>query len=269
MAYKRITTMILTTMTKKLLLLSVLLVFWIVVGCSPESGDTGKTTKQPTQPFDKDVAHPEINGVQLHIPRKYISIERDKPSEAMKSVYLDFYLPDMKSPKDIPDINEWPNEKHVRTHTGGSIRDIRRVSNCERLGLCEDKDNPRDPRWRDPIQRLFQADLRSHGHKNTTCLRGGVLNQDLGLMVYPSIEWAHSTKQSEFYIKGDPCQPDFYLLCHVPGEVYVSPVCQRYTALKNRLLLRYHFDRRQLADYQRIHEGWMQRIQELMNPNDQ
>jgi len=66
----------------------------------------------------------------------------------------------------------------------------------------------------------------------------------------------------EFLVKGNPCEPEDYLICDTKNRV-AYPRCTRFFLLQGKVIVKYTFDLRALANHKAIARLWLSKLNEF------
>ena len=87
---------------------------------------------------------------------------------------------------------------------------------------------------------------------NNNCLVGHEINhKDLNLTSFLN---DNTKDQKEVYVRGDRCNPDFYLFCTTKSSAQ-NPSCNRWFNYKDDIIVKYSYNKMYLKDYQLIHNN--------------
>lgn len=187
-----------------------------------------------------------INGETFQIPRKYIPFRRNKKNGETSAVNLLFYLPEMKAESDMSSLSV---DEASQRRTSGIITDVARNKKCF-AGQCEGV-----------LQVMYQILLLARPNGPRICPENGIDRPDLGLTSY-MVGSDNPKTEREFLIKGDPCEPEDFLVCRTPNSAKY-PHCRRFFVFEEKVLVEYSFRRSNLGDHESIARRWMSKLREF------
>lgn len=220
---------------------------WTVYG-PMEMGNTPPDEKDPKSAgLDREVGHFTINGVTFHVPRKYIPFRRYEQSGTVSDLNLDFYLPDMAAESEVGSLSK--EERRVR-NTHGILADPTDHRKCF-AGQCKGV-----------LQVAYQVGLHARHDGPPVCPENGVHRPELGLTSYVIQFGPMKDTEWEFLVKGDPCEPEDYLICDTKDRV-AYPHCKRFFLFQDKVIVKYTFDRKELANHEAIARLWLSKLDEF------
>ena len=110
----------------------------------------------------------------------------------------------------------------------------------------------------------FKSTLSVYGGNNTGCLTGVIDKYDnLDLVSNIVKSGPDSTSGKQILIKGDKCNPTYYLICGIESNV-PNPVCSRWYNYKNRMIVKYSFSKKHIKKYNEIDQKLINKIDEFV-----
>jgi len=207
--------------------------------------------------LNSEIAYIKMDGIQFHIPRQYSSMLASVYQRAINSNFanydadreasLDFFTLDFAFPEMSPLKQATPATHKIKTFIKSSARAEKEYSRC-RAGECKGL-----------LQSIFQRHIGATRKGPPYCLQAGQYDNRLALDAY--LVYKDLTNEINLFIKGDPCQPQFYLICET--DQLRTPNCTQYLIYKEKILAYYIFSRELLLQHKNIHTKWLAKLNEF------